>query len=343
MNLSFRCKVSLSKKLRSLIDGEGSITLMASSLSGGTGEGVMTLHSEGPMASNDLTGETSIQVEPIELIEEIPDGSPVASIFSSVPTQADSSSVLVGKIAAVHAPEKQRDASRSIKPEVETPEVFKETDNQGFKNFISSLDELTVAVNEARTKVVENIDINAIENEREKAAAIQAMERAGAIDAEAWIVNDQCASIRVNDLDISLELNSPVDLSNISAKRIAASKELKALLRQGVVSFIDPADVGLYAEQSIMGAETYGTLDVYDSPSAAEEAMPVLDDDADVMELTDSDLEAPTEEEMMINLTNIPATKSTPVDGTRVSSHGQVSRPHPSREPSAPKIKKIVE
>jgi len=173
------------------------------------------------------------------------------------------------------------------------------------------------------------------------------MEKAGSIDSPAWIVNDTCASIRVNDLDISLELNSPYDLSNISAKRIDASSELKSLIRQDIVKFINPEDTGLYLEQAAMGAENYGSLEVYSSPDEAEAAIGkvavdgghAVINEASAMNLTESELDGPTEEEIMINLTNIPAIKDPAVDGVRVTSHGQVSPPQNTKESSAPKIK----
>ena len=150
-------------------------------------------------------------------------------------------------------------------------------------------------------------------------------EKAEAIDIPAYIVNDKYAVLTINDLGISLYLNMPYDLSNISARRIAASNELKGLLKSGIVKFISPTQKEEYIEKISLGGVVKGEgLQVYDSPEKAEEAIAstlVSVDKQASFDISEKDIEAPTEEESIINLTKIPE-KKVPFEGATISAHG---------------------
>jgi hypothetical protein len=205
------------------------------------------------------------------------------------------------------------------------------------------------AVQKAKSKKPsQEVDLSTAETDRERAVLMEMKEKSEAIDETAFIVNDKAGNITINDLDISLPLNMPYDLSNISAKRLAISRDLKSLIGQGLIRFVSPEEKLSYVDKALLqeDSKTHG-LEVYDSPDEAEAAigrMPnqesgqtLLIDDSSEMNITDADLQQATEDEVMImNLTqNMPTerTSSTPtshsVHGARSSHGGSGSSPRP--------------
>ena len=137
------------------------------------------------------------------------------------------------------------------------------------------------------------------------------MERAGSIDKAAYIVNDKVGSLMINDIEISLPLNVPYSLGNVSAKRIASSKDLLGLIKSGYIKFISPDEVEVYVNKNMSkDGVVVPDLKVFDDHRQAEANM-IVDLDDEGMDVTESDLNHSTEDETMImDLTqNMPTDK----------------------------------
>jgi len=344
MKISLDCNISLSKKLRSIIGENGSVTLMANGLNEGKGFCKLILQSDnmknieqGKMPK-ELQGETSIMITPISLTEANPPNNSsefIGTIFSTTEKNTGERTV-VDRIAATTAPDQDHVPHAIIaQEEIQTPEPFKETvNNQGYKDFVANLQELMVEVEKAKSKTAD-IDLSAITDPRLRAVEMERKESMESIDKNAYIVNEKAGVLTINDLDITLALNAPYDLSNISAKRIAASSELKGLLKSGFIKFIDPSQIDSYVAKAEQAYQTHG-LEVFDKHDEAEANMGNYDSPAtgatsihssnvqpeNGMEVTGSDVDNPTEEEkMMLDLTRN-MTKSNTGTGVHSSRHG---------------------
>jgi len=306
MSLSLRCKVSLSKKLRAIVGENATVILMADSLEGGKGEGQLSITSssmdEYDTLPAELNSETSISITPISITDDMPRDAGVSTIFSSVPDNPSSEPV-ISKIAAVKAPEAGEE-SRAVQGEPETPIQFAEVDEPECKNYITNLGELLDAVGE-----------------------LEEMERAGMIGKAAYIVNRNYAIITVNDLDIDLPQNMPFNLGNLPAQKVAESVHLRQLLKGKLIEFVSPQEASDILEGIDSQDSAVTELEVFDSPAQAEAAIgnkktAVIDDES-ALEVSADDLDGPTEEESIINLTGVGSSPIPSGDkGVRVSSHG---------------------
>jgi hypothetical protein len=209
------------------------------------------------------------------------------------------------------------------------------------------------AVNIAKTNEYVKPDLTGITNPRERAIALAEMEKAQSIPVPAFVVNEKMGMIAINDLGIDLPMNSPYNLANISASRIAQSADLKVLIRNGLVRFISPDEIQKYVDADV-NTGSVPDLQVFDSPAEAEAAIAagprnassVLIDEETAEEFTASELEKPTEEEdMILNLTqnmgNLPDS-SLPESGVRTSSHGVVAKASRPVASSNPNIKTVI-
>lgn len=311
MNLTVACKISLSKKLRKVVGDSCQLTLVADSIDKGTGGATLLLSSENDIEFDIEMGETSIQLTPESMKEEIPQSSSVGALFSTAPVPKNSA---VSKMAATEAPS-EGEESHAIVPEEEIVCPDEPTqmilEDQDYREYVSSLEELVEEANKMEMK-----------------------EQEESIDKEAWIVNDKVGMLSLNDLEIDLPLNSPRSLNRVSAKRLSISRDLQGALNQGFIRFISPKekDGMLTVEDVDTDIGEIGTFDRQE----AERRMFIEDEDTpqevDSEILDEKDLEAPFEEEgMILNLTqDLPAEKSAPMEGQkRVTSHGNQSRPSP--------------
>jgi hypothetical protein len=355
MSISINCKLSLSKKLRALLGKEASLTLVSQDIVEGKGTAILILNSDDIKADikPEEMGETSIMLIPVEISEESPNSnSPVhASIFSTIP-QKYQEETLVQKMAAVHAPEKGQEA-RAIKSEAEVPEAFSELKNKDCSSWIKNMDELANAINVAKSKR-SGVDPDYAQNAREKAILQELKEKSEAIDIPAWIINDKVGILSINDLNIALPLNSPYDLSNISAKRIAASKDLRVLLKEGYIRFISPAERDEFILKTVDGeTESTSGLSIFDNHEQAMDNIggsvvssrnPIINDES-AMDITEGDIVHKTEDESMIlNLTqNMPTIKNRqPIpEGNRKTVHTNVTPTSTSKNPNVKPIRKL--
>jgi hypothetical protein len=350
MNITIKCKVSLSKKLRKLVGKDGRITLVTSDLSGGIGEGKLMLYSDDSNFNGEVSidkAETSIMITPEAIEEAMPSPSVngVGSLFSSIPAKGEEEK-LVRSIAAVHAPE-QHEVPVAITPKENIVPINQVLNNEGYRRFASNIDELMGAVASAKSKEAA-IDVDSIVDPRKRALAKEDKERLEAIDLEAWVVNTKCGRLEIADLGITLMLYMPFDLSKISAKRISASKDLQAFIRNGWIKFLNPSDTQSWVQKAEASQKDY-SIPVFDRDEAeANSASNGLGIDyrervvagqygnrvattsgqsatRNSMEITEADLNMPTEEEAMIqNLIGggvQPTQSSAP--GMRRTSHGQ--------------------
>jgi hypothetical protein len=317
-NIALDCNISLSKKLRSILGVSGKITLAATDLIDGKGLGKLILQSESIPEGiirempAELQGETSIQLTPFSITQAVAPtnaSEEVGSIFSTF-EDTNAPRTAVDRLAATSAPEKGKVQHAIVtRAEVKTPETFKELDDPACHTFVSSLTELMIEVEVAKDKV-SDIDISKISDPRQRALAMEKIEMSEGIDKNAFIVNDQAGVLTINDLGITLALNAPYDLSQISAKRIAGSSELKGLIRSGIVKFISPDQITDYTSKAVFSAPT---LEVFDKADQAEANMqgdgvgygggetklhnPVMQDD---IEVNADNFDEPTEEELMM-------------------------------------------
>ncbi|MFA7219256.1 MAG: hypothetical protein WC119_01970 [Synergistaceae bacterium] len=324
MDISIKCRVSLSKKLRSILgDSEGRVVLVADPVRNGVGEASLIISGDNLDINGvrqSLEKETSIQFTPLSFENNVPSESTVSNIFSSGGNVRQGPRTVVDRLAATVPPEKG-EVAHAIKSaeEITTPPEFKEYQDPKFKSFVYSIEELMMAVKAAQGKESE-IDLNAIENPRQRAIAMEMKEQAEAIDIPAYVVNDTCGSVRLNDIDLSLDLNIPVNLSNISAKRVGSSADLKAMLRQKIVKFIKPDEVESYRQKAIhgtqsMGLETYSTRDEAENAIGSTEKIPK----AESMYVGVED-DSPSEQEQLAGLINL--TPMGESNGARTSFHG---------------------
>lgn len=328
MDITIKCQLSLSKKLRALIpEGETRITLVASSITDGRGEARLIIASDKDLNKSlpDFFGkETSIMLTPVEMEDITMDNNTVGTIFTKHPHKTGTKRTTVDKMAAMEI-EEDDDESHAIKTEEEIeeeiPEVFEATKNKAFKKYVNSIETLDLAVKAAKDKI-SNIDPDSIQDPRKRAEAMELKEKSEAIDVDAFIVNDKCANLAINDLGINLALNAPYNLANISARRLLNSKDLKALFNAKLVKFIKPDEIGIYVKRAEQGFEI-GSLPVYSSPEEAEDQMERSGMNVEKIEI-DSRGDEPTEQETLLtNLTSRPAART--VGGITKSMHGDTS------------------
>jgi hypothetical protein len=339
MDITIKCQLSLSKKLRALIqEGEVRVTMVAPSITDGRGEANLVISSDKAMNKSlpDFLGkETSIILVPIDISDVTVEHESVGTIFTkNVPKKATAKPVrtAIDKIATYETPE-DGEEGYAIKTEEEieeeTPPPMKITKTPAFRNYIDSLELLDKATKDALGKT-SDIDLSKIQDRRKLAEAMEIKEKAEAIDVDAYIVNDKCANLAINDLGINLVLNMPFNLANISAKRIMGSRELKSMFRAGLVKFIRPDEVQKYVAQAERAIEK-PTLEVYSSRYEAGDSME--NNEGMKMERMDmdlQDLEQPTEEEILLtNLTSRPVIPNR-MGGTTKSVHGNGARPQRS-------------
>jgi len=357
MSISIKCKLSLSKKLRAIIEKDSSLTLISNDIKDGKGIGTLIIDSVANINIDDI-GETSIMLTPSEISDEIIDNESLvhSSIFSTPISNEESP--LVQKIAVVKAPEKGQE-SVAIKKNIPVPSMLpKQLKNPECKKWISNMEELIYATISAKNKK-SNLDISVAKNDREKAIIMEQIEKDESFDTPAWIVNKKSGVVSINDLGISLPLNVPYNLGNISAKRVSSSRDLKSLIENGFVDFISPTEKDEMVSIEKEGDISVPTLPVFDNHDQAlsnmsrdlTEIKQVISGDQDTIdipEVTDENAEEQTEEESMIlDLTQkmSPVKNKNETDMTRKTVHGNnisiSSRSPAQNEEKSPSVKSI--
>ncbi len=312
MDISLKCNVSLSKKLRAIMgDNNGRLVLIAENIKNGVGECSLMISGENldlNAAQQSIDKETSIQFTPISVKNEIPSGNVVSNIFSTTNAPQTGYRTSVDRLAATVPPEKnQVPHAIKIHEEIQTPQEFKQAEDPEFRKFVSNINELMAEVAVAKHKT-SDINPDSIEDPRKRAIAIEMKEQAESIDVAAYVVNDSCGSIRLNDIDLSLGLNMPVDLSRVSAKRLAASNDLKEMVRAKLVKFIRPDEVQFYREKAADGIEKPG-LETYSTWEDAENSIGISSGAQNIPRAERYDIpvddDSPSEQEELAGLINL--------------------------------------
>jgi len=328
MDITIKCQLSLSKKLRALIpEGETRVTLVASSITEGRGEANLIISSNKNFNKTlpDFIGkETSIMLTPIEMEDITMDNNPVGNIFSKNANKTTTRSA-ADKIAVIEAPE-DGEEKYAIKNEEEIqkemPKNVRETQNPSFKRYVNSLAELDQAIQAAKDKV-SKINPESYQDPRKRAEAIELKEKSESIDMDAFIVNDKCANLAINDLGINLALNAPYNLANISARRLMGSKDIKAMFNAKLVRFIKPEEKALYVKKAEQAFEK-PTLDVYSRHEEAERQMEESGMNVEKIEMDSDYLSGPTENETILtSLSGSPMPRSS--GGVTRTTHGNTS------------------
>jgi len=87
MNVMLRCKLSLSKKIRKVVEEGATLTLVSSEIVGGNGMANLSLYVKDDVDVSGLVdmGETSLIITPMSVGDNMPQNvdSSVASIFTS--------------------------------------------------------------------------------------------------------------------------------------------------------------------------------------------------------------------------------------------------------------------
>lgn len=270
MNTTLTCNISISKKLRNILNG-GNIQIILSTddLINGVGKGVLTINSESEIPNDDICNildkETGIIIKPLNVNNELKTFTPIGNLFN----QSDSKqpNKIIKKIATSDV---DRKVAHSIKSksqiDEETPKEFIQCKNPSFKAYVSSMQELLEAISNAKNKK-SDIVIPPDATTRQKAVLEERINLAQAIDTSAWIVNDKFSSISINDLGIELRLNNPFNLNRISSKKLADSSQLIELINNGTIKLISPNDVEKFNESLIKqqnfntGLEVFGKVD----------------------------------------------------------------------------------
>lgn len=278
---NLKCKISLSKKIRSILRNGGSIVLASDSINGGKGEGTLVIKDRmnKELKIEELFGqETSIIITPIEEIET-PLSSTVSNIFYDKGEKNDNQRTLIDKIAATEIPE-NNNHSYYNKDEIQVPEQFQATQDQGFINYVRDCQELMREINNSKNKS-SDIKVEAI-NENDPPAVVmnklmqmEKKEMQESIGKDAYVINKKCASLTINDIDLDLPLNFPKNLGNISAKKLANSKDLWNLFNSDMINLITPQEANHLCKNlhNIMDKGVPGELEIYDSIYDAQEGM----------------------------------------------------------------------
>ena len=317
MQLTLKCKISLSKKMRSILQNGGQIILTSDPITSGKGDGilVMTDKSNEQIDLTDLLGkETSIMITPTEAFNS-QNAPPVSNLFANVAgsggvgtissqqppqqpqyqqpqyaqppqqyqqpqygnpqydqPQHDQSRTPIDRMAVTQPPPHgQNNSAYYQQNERQVPQQFQQTQEPDFIKFVKTYEELIHKVKESKDKQ-SDIRLEHIHNNRERAVAEERKDMEESIGTDAYVVNEKCASLAINDINLVLPLNMPRNLGNISAKRLASSRELWSLFKQGMIRIVSPTEAQHLLKNAGNMSQTYvPELEIYDSKYDAED------------------------------------------------------------------------
>jgi hypothetical protein len=302
MQVTLKCKISLSKKMRNLLQDGGRVILTSDSLNSGKGEALLVLsdNTNNNLDFNDLINkETSIMLTPVSATNEQSPPAPVSNIFSnggqqggvnpfagqpsnhegqaSPPngvhgyaedgtptyTQPHLNSpphhmrTAVDRMAATQPPEHgQNNHAYYHQDEIQVPQQLATPQNPSFMEFVKNVEELQHAVANSKTKR-SDIDLDSIHNDRERALAQERKEMEESIGKDAYVVNEKCASLAINDLGLDLRLNMPRNLGMLPARKLASSRELWSLFRGNHIRIVSPNEAQHLIKNAGNMSQTY--------------------------------------------------------------------------------------
>jgi len=263
--------------MRNVLKNGGKIILSSDSIELGKGDAIFVLDGQGLNLSDaeELIGqETSLMLTPLSIRESDPLELSVTNIFSN--KKRTSTRTVVDRLAVTDPPERA-EVPFAVKPREERtiPQDFSEYEDENFVSFISDVETLMNEVKKAKNKV-SDIQPETMSDKRQYGLALERKELEESIGIDAYVVNDSCASLTINDIGLDLPLNMPRNLGNISAKKLSSSRELWALFRQNFIKIITPKAAEQYIKKAGSMLEQFVPgLEVYDSSYEAEAAMVV--------------------------------------------------------------------
>lgn len=260
--------------------------------------------------------------------EEQPDtienmGEAVGSLFSSneIPERG------INKMVATEPPNNRAERRAIVSQDVEAPQAFKELNNPKVKKFVKDSNDFYEAILISKSKK-SSIDIESITNPRMRAVAEEQKAMDESIGMPSYIINEKYASLQLNDLGISLPLNSPIDLSRFSAKRLYDSNDLKSIINSKMIRFISPDEAAAIIESNA-NPNSKDEPKVFNNHREAQRAMEDdEEDDPNEIDL-ENNLEGASEQEQMAGLINL--TPQSPKSGVRKTVHGGSIQSRPSQ------------
>jgi hypothetical protein len=302
MKTTLKCKISLSKKMRNLLQDGGSVVLTADSINSGKGEGYLTISDNGAKdldLNEIMSKETSIMITPVEVSTNDPqpsvtniysDAAPqphaqspgVSNVFNqnASPPSQNSPRNVVDRMAATAPPEHgNNNTSYYSQDELTVPKAFDSNSAPDFMSHINSPQELFEAVNQSKDKdsginVAQINKTDSMHIVKQKALLLEEKEMLEGIGCAAYVVNEKCASLEISDLGVSLGLNMPKNLGHISAKRLSGSRELWNLFKTGAIRLVSPNEADhLLRNAAAMNATYVPGLEIYDSSYDANEGL----------------------------------------------------------------------
>jgi hypothetical protein len=346
MQVALKCKISLSKKMRNVLQNGGSIVLTSDSIASGKGEGVLVLSDNGNAeldVSDLMSKETSIMITPIEVStgesrvtniyndqtqqppsvsniyndngQQSPNVQPssrgVTNVFSDNRSNSQQRNP-IDRMAATSPPEHgQNNRAYYNKDELTVPKQFEQTQDADFISYIKNYQELINAIKVSKDKQssvnVEPIsEYDSIHTKRQKALLLEQRDMQESIGCDAYVVNEMCASLTVSDIDLDLPLNMPKNLGNMSAKKLASSRQLWDLFRKDYIRLVSPNEADhLLKNAGTMNQTFVPELGIYDSRYEASDEIYTSGPgsrtpDADVIDL-DASYNQSEESELMGN------------------------------------------
>ncbi len=269
MAIELSCRFSLSKKLRAIAGNNGSLQIILKNFNDGKGMGILRIDGNDVDENKvELGMETGIMMTPIsvkdinneeevdnsESYREVDASRSFGTLFSQNTPVSTDRNTLVSKIAATDAKNVPYAVKSYDQIQKEAPPSIKIVNEVKKKSYIDNFDALKEAVQSALHKK-SSIDLSKIDNIFKRAIAEEQMAIEEAIDHTAYVVNTTCASLNIQDMDYTLSLNMPQDLSRISAKRIANSKQFWSLAKEGLIQMVSPQKAQALVEQEIAKEE----------------------------------------------------------------------------------------
>jgi len=318
MSVTLACDVSLSKKLRALMGSSGSVVLSVDQMVGGKGQGILVINGNEITEQFALGDETSIMLTPTEVKQTLDIKTVTGNIFTDTTPNK-----VAQHIATLEPPQPEQMKVRyqdvkvdqlepppTLSPVAEEPLVQTQKKPQPL-NYVKNYNDLVTELKRAiSAQDITPPDVSGM-NERQRAVALEKYEAMTGIETPCYLVNDSCLSLVINDLGKTLSYNMPLDIRNISAKKLLLSKDLRGVINQKFAKFISPDQVPMYQEIARKNEEkAYQSSDIFDSSEDAMAAVEAegLRADGTVAGQTApkmvldrlEDIEAATEEEEMM-------------------------------------------
>lgn len=194
------------------------------------------------------------------LPENIPDG--IESFFINRDKNIIEDKI-TKKIAVTEPPEIE-DISNVFESDLENIEGLEAYSQPEFKKYVSNLNEFYDALEASKNKK-STINLDAYKGDIRKMAVMEEQKRMEeSIGKPAYVVNKKYGTLRIEDLNLQLNLNSPIDLARMSANTLIDSKDLRSVLRSGLIEFVSPQEATNIEMERLQEEERKNSADIED-------------------------------------------------------------------------------